>query len=310
VFKRKLRCMQIIYVKPKQNQQYPNSLICQRRRNNQQLTITQIRLHSVLLSLTNEGLQIKPGPSEAKTSEDCKSVIVKPMSKVNLLAEFSKMCEMQLGKFKSCKIEDFEILKTVGKGAYAEVKEAIHKSTREVVALKIYEKSKLLDQVKRASLLREIRILESLNHPNIVKIYACIDDGNKIVIVLELVKGIPLKTYLQKKENVDASESEKLALFKQIAMAIAYCHSKSVAHRDLKMENILITPQKYVKIIDFGFSVRTKPDRKCKILCGTPNYMAPEIISKHEYYPQPTDVWALGVILYHTLCGVFPFQSN
>eukprot|EP00826_Nyctotherus_ovalis_P034295 TRINITY_DN2834_c0_g1_i2.p1 TRINITY_DN2834_c0_g1~~TRINITY_DN2834_c0_g1_i2.p1 ORF type:complete len:224 (+),score=43.52 TRINITY_DN2834_c0_g1_i2:83-754(+) len=128
--------------------------------------------------------------------------------------------------------------------------------------------------------------------------------------IRDRVKGIPLKTYLHKKENTSASEAEKIALFKQIAMAIAYCHSKSVAHRDLKMENILITPQNYVKIIDFGFSVRTKPDWKCKILCGTPNYMAPEIISKHEYYPHPTDVWALGVIFYYILTGVFPFQSN
>ena len=229
---------------------------------------------------------------------------------MNLLSEFSKACEMKSSKYKSCQIEDFDIGEFLGKGAYAEVREAVYKPTREPVALKIYEKSKLLDVTKRKNLLREIKILDSLNHPNIVKIYACIDAGNKIIIVLELIKGISLKTYLSTKENNILTEAEVMPLFKQIAMVIAYCHSKSIAHRDLKMENILVTPMNYIKILDFGFSVKTIPDMKCNVFCGTPTYMAPEIVNKIEYHPFLSDIWALGVVLYCMVCGTFPFKGN
>jgi len=129
-------------------------------------------------------------------------------------------------------------------------------------------------------------------------------------MVLELVKGDSLQKYLNSCEKHCLNELEAMQIFKQILSAIAYCHSKGISHRDLKLENILITDKKTIKIIDFGFSVWSKKEKKLKVFCGTPTYMAPEIISKSEYEGPPTDIWAMGIILYTLLCGVFPFNSK
>ena len=187
--------------------------------------------------------------------------------------------------------------------------EGVHKATGESVALKIYDKSTLMDPLNKASLIKEIQVLEVLSHPNIVKIYDCIDGEKIVAIVLELIPGLPLNKYMAKSEHHKLDEDEAAKIFKQIVLAVEYCHSKGIAHRDLKLENILITENGEVKLIDFGFSVWVK-EGKIKIFSGTRTYMSPEIITKPEYEGPPTDVWALGVILYYLLCGKFPFESS
>jgi serine/threonine protein kinase len=128
-------------------------------------------------------------------------------------------------------------------------------------------------------------------------------------MVLELIKGMSLKAFMATLEQHKLSEARAIPLFRQTVSAIAYCHLKGVAHRDLKLDNILLTTRNVIKVIDFGFSIFTKQQRKCKVFCGTPTYMAPEIINKAEYSGPGADVWALGVILYALLCGCFPFRS-
>jgi serine/threonine protein kinase len=99
-------------------------------------------------------------------------------------------------------------------------------------------------------------------------------------------------------------------MFKQIAEGIEYLHSANVAHRDLKLDNILIEDGSgLIKIIDFGFSVLCSSQQKLKIFCGTPSYMAPEITLKREYDGRAVDMWALGVLLYVMLSGTFPFKG-
>ena len=92
---------------------------------------------------------------------------------------------------------------------------------------------------------------------------------------------------------------------------ISYCHSRNVAHRDVKLENILLNDNKNeVKLIDFGFSTCIPSDKKLKLFCGTPSYMAPEIVSKQEYCGPPADIWALGILFFALLCGKFPFRGE
>ena len=105
-----------------------------------------------------------------------------------------------------------------------------------------------------------------------------------------------------------STEIECAKIFVQIMSAIEYIHSQDIAHRDIKLENILIDQRTgTVKLIDFGFSCFSK--ERLKIFCGTPSYMSPEIVSKKEYFGGPADVWACGVLLFTLLCGTFPFKS-
>ena len=105
-------------------------------------------------------------------------------------------------------------------------------------------------------------------------------------------------------------ELEAKFLWRQVVQAIYYCHQRNVTHRDIKLENILLDETKsVVKLIDFGFSTCIPHERKIKIFCGTPSYMAPEIVNKTEYCGPPADIWALGVLLFTCLSGCFPYRG-
>ena len=106
-------------------------------------------------------------------------------------------------------------------------------------------------------------------------------------------------------------ELEAKFLWRQVVQAINYCHQRNVTHRDIKLENILLDETKQrVKLIDFGFSTCIPHEKKIKLFCGTPSYMAPEIVAKVEYSGPPADIWALGVLLFALLCGKFPFKGS
>ncbi|CDW77080.1 protein kinase domain containing protein [Stylonychia lemnae] len=207
--------------------------------------------------------------------------------------------------------KDYEVQVLVGQGAFGSVQRAIHRTSRSVVAIKSYEKNKLMsDQYRRDSLKKEIEILKKLDHPNIIKLYDSIDTGIKVNLIMEYVQGRSLYSFLRKKGGVMLRIDEKQAklIFKQVAGAVAYLHEEKIVHRDLKLENILIDDQNRIKIIDFGFSVRS--DKKLQFTCGTPHYMAPELAMKKDHYGQPTDIWAMGVMLFIMLTGRLPFYGD
>jgi len=206
-------------------------------------------------------------------------------------------------------IADYEILEEIGKGSYAVVKKAIRKTDNKIVAMKIYEKQKLLDPHRKKVVNREIQILKKLSHPNIVKLYEVIDSTKKLYLIMEYVKGQTLSSYLKSKKDNKLSESEIKLLFKQILCGIQYCHKSNIVHRDIKLENILITEDCIIKIIDFGFSTCSPINTKSYIFCGTPSYMAPEIVSRVDYCGPPVDMWALGVLLYIVTIGRYPFKG-
>ena len=213
------------------------------------------------------------------------------------------------------KLSKYIIGKEIGKGAYAKVKLVTDKFTNIKYAMKIYDRSKLTDSAKKRCVFREIEIMKRSNHKNIVKLKEVIYTQKEILIIMELINGISLRDYYNKnirnQKNL-SEEKEKIIkeFFKQIFSAMGYLHRNHMAHRDIKLENILLDNNKTIKIIDFGFGMYNPENRLQNFFCGTPNYMSPEIASKRYYKGQNSDLWSLGVLLYKMCCADFPFKGN
>ncbi len=185
----------------------------------------------------------------------------------------------------------------------------LHKPSNKKVAMKIYKKYKLVDPNRRKSVKREIKLMEKMKHQSIVKLYEVIDTEKYVILVMEYVGGGSLHGYLKSKSNRRLDEKEGRRIFLQVLEAIRYCHSRCITHRDIKLENLLLDDNLNIKIIDFGFSTCIPNEKKIKIFCGTPSYMAPEIVQKTEYSGPPADMWALGVLLFTILSGTFPYRG-
>ena len=143
-----------------------------------------------------------------------------------------------------------------------------------------------------------------------MKLYEIIETPKQLYMIMELLNGKPLNSYVYSKRSKRLIEKEALRIFTQVLSGIDYCHSLNITHRDIKMDNIYLDENLTAKILDFGFSICAGPTQKLKIFCGTPSYMAPEIINKIEYLGPPADIWSLGILLYVMVVGKFPFRAS
>jgi len=195
----------------------------------------------------------------------------------------------------------------IGRGAYGEVKKAIHRVTGLVRAVKIISKSSSPLELKK--LKHEVDILKRLDHPNIIKVLEFYQDPRFFYIVTELCTG---KELFHKIDDTPYF-NEKMAAetMKQILSAIAYCHSHKIVHRDIKPENLVYENEQegsLLKVIDFGASKSYATNQKFSQKLGTIYYMAPEIISGK--YDEKCDIWSCGVILFTMLSGNTPFDGR
>ena len=216
---------------------------------------------------------------------------------------------------KKDKLSKYEIGEEIGKGAYAKVKIAINKITKEKFAIKIYEREKLNSNSKKNCVYKEIQIMKKLNHKNIVKLIEVITTEKQILIVQELIEGISLREYynneIRNQKGISIhKESIFRKIFSQIFSAMDYLHKHNMAHRDIKLENILLKKNYEIKIIDFGFGMYNPEKKLQKFFCGTPNYMPPEIAEKKPYIGQLADMWSLGILVYKIFCADFPFKGK
>merc|ERR1719395_144119 len=152
--------------------------------------------------------------------------------------------------------------------------------------------------------------MERINHPNLVRYYDAIDAPKHVFIVMEYLGGGSLHAYLKKRSARRLDDARARRIFTQACAGLKYLHERHIVHRDIKLENLLLDENGIVKIIDFGFATIVPRGKKIRVFCGTPSYMAPEIVTKKEHPGPNTDVWAIGVVLYATLCGTFPFKAQ
>ncbi|XP_066398131.1 CBL-interacting protein kinase 21-like isoform X3 [Miscanthus floridulus] len=238
---------------------------------------------------------------------------------------------MRMGKY--------EMGRTLGEGHFGKVKLARHADTGRTFAIKILDRQRILAMKINEQIKREIATLKLLKHPNVVRLYerkmlendacrlqqtnvemACPEaqklpwvsaSKTKIYMVLEYVNGGELFDKIALKGKLTEKEARKL--FQQLIDAVAYCHEKGVYHRDLKPENVLVDAKGNIKVSDFGLSALPQNQRKDGLLhttCGSPNYIAPEVLLNKGYDGSMSDIWSCGVILYVMLTGNLPFDDQ
>ncbi|AES98330.2 putative protein kinase CAMK-CAMKL-CHK1 family [Medicago truncatula] len=206
------------------------------------------------------------------------------------------------------KVGKYEIGRTIGEGTFAKVKFAQNTETGESVAMKILDRSTIIKHKMADQIKREISIMKLVRHPYVVRLHEVLASRTKIYIILEFITGGELFDKIVHHGRL--SEAEARRYFQQLIDGVDYCHSKGVYHRDLKPENLLLDSLGNMKISDFGLSAL--PEQGVSMLrttCGTPNYVAPEVLSHKGYNGAPADVWSCGVILYVLMAGYLPFDE-
>lgn len=204
--------------------------------------------------------------------------------------------------------EFYRIGKCIGKGAFGKVNLAIQKVTQNLVAIKSINKQYLLDDSSKRKVMQEVYILKKIRQENVVHFYETFETEKYILLVMELCGGGDLLNYVRKRRKL--KEDLAKVFFKQIIQALNYIHKKNIVHRDIKLDNILLDHSGNVKIGDFGVSKLVRPGDKMTEQCGTPAYIAPEILLDRGYTGYGVDIWSAGVVLYSMLYGTVPFKGN
>ncbi|KAG8045642.1 hypothetical protein GUJ93_ZPchr0008g11683 [Zizania palustris] len=203
----------------------------------------------------------------------------------------------------------YELGRMLGQGSFAKVYHARNLASNQSVAIKVIDKEKVLrvgmiDQIKR-----EISVMRLVRHPNIVQLHEVMASRSKIYFAMEYVRGGELFTRVARGR---LKEDAARKYFQQLIGAVDFCHSRGVYHRDLKPENLLVDENGNLKVSDFGLSAFKECQKQDGLLhttCGTPAYVAPEIINKKGYDGAKADIWSCGVILFVLLAGYLPFHD-
>lgn len=204
----------------------------------------------------------------------------------------------------------YELGRLLGHGTFAKVYHARNLKNGKSMAMKVVGKEKVIKVGMMEQIKREISVMRMVKHPNIVELHEVMASKSKIYFAMDLVRGGELFAKIAKgrlKEDVTR------VYFQQLISAIDFCHSRGVYHRDLKPENLLLDEDGNLKVTDFGlsaFSEHLKQDGLLHTTCGTPAYVAPEVIGKKGYDGAKADLWSCGVILYVLLAGFLPFQDD
>ncbi|EDW44190.1 serine/threonine-protein kinase polo [Drosophila sechellia] len=202
----------------------------------------------------------------------------------------------------------YKRMRFFGKGGFAKCYEIIDVETDDVFAGKIVSKKLMIKHNQKEKTAQEITIHRSLNHPNIVKFHNYFEDSQNIYIVLELCKKRSMMELHKRRKSI--TEFECRYYIYQIIQGVKYLHDNRIIHRDLKLGNLFLNDLLHVKIGDFGLATRIEYEgERKKTLCGTPNYIAPEILTKKGHSFE-VDIWSIGCVMYTLLVGQPPFETK
>ncbi|KAK8961207.1 CBL-interacting serine/threonine-protein kinase 11 [Platanthera guangdongensis] len=214
------------------------------------------------------------------------------------------------GEPKQLILGKYELGRLLGYGATAKVYLARNLNTGQSFAIKCFSKHRISKTSLSTHVFRELNV-RRLRHPNIIRLHEILASRSKIYFILDLVKGGDLFARLLRTGRLPDDLCRRY--FRQLISAVGYSHSRGVFHRDLKLENLLLDENGDLKISDFGLSAvasQIQSDGLFHTLCGTPAYVAPEILAKKGYHPAGVDIWASGVILFVLAVGYLPFNDT
>ncbi|CAL0301339.1 unnamed protein product [Lupinus luteus] len=207
-------------------------------------------------------------------------------------------------------MQRYELGRLLGQGTFGKVYYARSSITNQSVAIKMIDKEKVMRTGQADQIKREISVMSRAKHPNIIQLFEVMATRTKIYFVMEYAKGGELFNKVAKgKLNEDVAHK----YFKQLINAVDFCHSRGVYHRDIKPENILLDENGNLKVSDFGLSALTESKRQDGLFhtpCGTPAYVAPEIIKRKGYDGAKADIWSCGIVLFVLLAGYLPFRDS
>ncbi|KAL4443164.1 hypothetical protein ABPG74_002231 [Tetrahymena malaccensis] len=221
---------------------------------------------------------------------------------------FVEKAQSAENKKKPISMDSFYLLSIIGKGSYAKVSLVRKKDDNQVYALKAIKKSLIEAKNQKEHIITERNILQTVNNQYIVKMKYAFQDKQKLFFVLEYCGGGELYSLLSSKRQLNEQQTKFYAA--QLVKALEYLHSHNIIYRDLKPENVLIDKDGYIKLTDFGLSkMDVKHNTEATSLCGTPEYLAPEILEQ-KGHGKPVDWWTLGNIIWEMMTGLPPFYNE